>query len=164
SGKSDEHGGLPNDMELAVGMEVMVMFNVETDLDVANGACGEVIEIVLDERETAFDPSKLFVELEYPPTYVLIRLMRTKADQLEGLEKGVLPLTPMERTFNVRVGMDDKTVTRRQLPITAAYAFTNYRSQGQTISQSLIDIGMPPSGGLTLFNVALSRERGKDNI
>ncbi|OJA13183.1 hypothetical protein AZE42_09504 [Rhizopogon vesiculosus] len=34
----------------------MVTFNVETDLDIANGARGEIIKVVLDERETAFSP------------------------------------------------------------------------------------------------------------
>ncbi|KAI5994164.1 hypothetical protein EDD15DRAFT_2107169, partial [Pisolithus albus] len=43
--------------------------------------------------------------------------------------------------------------------MTAAYAFTDYRSQGQTLPSVLIDIATPPSGGLNLFNlyVALSR-------
>ncbi|OAX36992.1 hypothetical protein K503DRAFT_694053, partial [Rhizopogon vinicolor AM-OR11-026] len=36
--------------------------------------------------------------------------------------------------------------------ITPAYAFTDYRSQGQTISHTIIDIGTPPTGGLMPFN------------
>ncbi|KAH7924255.1 hypothetical protein BV22DRAFT_1047590 [Leucogyrophana mollusca] len=165
-GKSDERAGLPNIVELAIGMKVMVTFNVETDLDVANGARGEITDIVLDEHEAAYSTSQSVVELDYPPAYVLIRLNRTKAAQLDGLEERVLPLTPMERTFHINFETAQNTVTRRQLPITAAYAFTDYRAQGQTISQSIIDIGTPPSGGLTPFNVyvALSRGHGKENI
>ncbi|TFK80877.1 hypothetical protein K466DRAFT_464262, partial [Polyporus arcularius HHB13444] len=43
--------------------------------------------------------------------------------------------------------------------ITAAYAFTDYRSQGQTIPSVIVDLHTPPGGRLTLFNiyVALSR-------
>ncbi|KAI1782349.1 hypothetical protein LXA43DRAFT_859545, partial [Ganoderma leucocontextum] len=44
--------------------------------------------------------------------------------------------------------------------ITAAYGFTDYRSQGQTIPVVIVDIKRPPPPGqLTLFNlyVALSR-------
>ena len=37
-------------MELALGMEVMVTFNVSTDFDMANGAWGHIVDIVLDER------------------------------------------------------------------------------------------------------------------
>ncbi|KAH9943738.1 hypothetical protein B0H21DRAFT_695357, partial [Amylocystis lapponica] len=49
----------------------------------------------------------------------------------------------------------------------AAYAFTDYRSQGQTISFVIVDIASPPSGSdLTLFNVyvALSRSSGRHSI
>ena len=50
--------------------------------------------------------------------------------------------------------------------MTAAYAFTDYCSQGQTIPAALVDIATPPSGGLTLFNlyVALSRSSGHSTI
>jgi hypothetical protein len=106
------------------------------------------------------------VELAFPPAYILVKMDRTKAIQLEGLEKDVLPLVPMERTFAIVHEKELKTIRRRQLPVTPAYAFTDYRSQGQTISHSIIDIATPPSGGLTPFNVyvALSRGRGQDNI
>jgi ATP-dependent exoDNAse (exonuclease V) alpha subunit len=164
--KHDERAALANKLELAKGMKVMVTFNVETDLDVANGARGEIVEIVLDERETAFSPTAPIVELTYPPAYILVKMSRTKAVQLEGLEKDVLPLVPLERTFSIVHGKGLKTIRRRQLPVTPAYSFTDYRSQGQTISHSIIDIATPPSGGLTPFNVyvALSRGRGRDNI
>jgi len=35
-----EHAKLADEVEIAIGMEVMVTFNVSTDLDVANGTCG----------------------------------------------------------------------------------------------------------------------------
>ncbi len=50
--------------------------------------------------------------------------------------------------------------------MTACYAFTDYRSQGQTIPFVIVDIASPPTGTLTLFNlyVALSRSSGRDTI
>ncbi|KAI0250296.1 hypothetical protein BJV78DRAFT_1128109, partial [Lactifluus subvellereus] len=50
--------------------------------------------------------------------------------------------------------------------ITPAYAFTDYRSQGQTISHVIVDLAAPPSGSLSLFNVyiALSRSSGRSTI
>ncbi|KAI5996215.1 hypothetical protein EDD15DRAFT_2251075 [Pisolithus albus] len=50
--------------------------------------------------------------------------------------------------------------------MTAAYAFTDYRAQGQTIPFVIVDIATPPSGGLSLFNlyVALSRSKGRSSI
>lgn len=50
--------------------------------------------------------------------------------------------------------------------MTEAYAFTDYRSQGQTIPYVIVDIAKPPTGSLTLFNVyvALSRSSGRGTI
>ncbi|KAI5997521.1 hypothetical protein EDD15DRAFT_2162667 [Pisolithus albus] len=50
--------------------------------------------------------------------------------------------------------------------MTGAYAFTDYRSQGQTLSSVIVDIATPPTGGLNLFNlyVALSRSRGRTHM
>ncbi|OAX31962.1 hypothetical protein K503DRAFT_777126, partial [Rhizopogon vinicolor AM-OR11-026] len=74
----------------------------------------------------------------------------------------------MNRTKAVQLagGKGQKSIKRRQLPITPAYSFTDYRSQGQTVANSIIDIGTPPTGGLTSFNmyVALSRDHGRSNI
>ncbi|KAK0234018.1 hypothetical protein IW262DRAFT_1260284 [Armillaria fumosa] len=43
--------------------------------------------------------------------------------------------------------------------MTSAYAFTHYRSQGQTIPAVIVDVARPPTGKLSLFNlyVALSQ-------
>jgi len=148
-------------------MEVMVTFNVSTDLDVANGARGHIVDIVLDAREhISMEPSQT-IQLQYPPVYVLVRMARTKADALEGLESGVLPITPLSKTFSMTTARGKKiTVTRQQLPVTPAYTFTNYRSQAQTINYCIIDLGTPPTGQLTPFNayVTLSRSRGRDSI
>ncbi|KAJ7766932.1 hypothetical protein B0H14DRAFT_2969347 [Mycena olivaceomarginata] len=50
--------------------------------------------------------------------------------------------------------------------MTGAYAFTDYRSQGQMIPYVLVDIASPPSGTSSLFNlyVALSRSSGRESI
>ncbi|KIM52047.1 hypothetical protein SCLCIDRAFT_142057 [Scleroderma citrinum Foug A] len=37
--------------------------------------------------------------------------------------------------------------------MTAAYAFTDYRSQGQMIPYVFVDIATPPTRGLNLFNL-----------
>lgn len=165
----NERGGLPNLVEFAKGMEVMVTFNVKTDLDVANGSRGQIVDIILDENEPEHDVDEHQVELHYMPACLLVKMDRTKARALPGLPEGVLPLVPLSKQFKVNVGPDkeQKTVTRTQLPLTAAYAFTDMRSQGQTIGHVVVDIGKPPTGGpLTPFNayVALSRSSGRETI
>ncbi|KIM58202.1 hypothetical protein SCLCIDRAFT_128769, partial [Scleroderma citrinum Foug A] len=50
--------------------------------------------------------------------------------------------------------------------VTPAYAFTDYRSKGQTIPHVIVDIANPPTGGLSLFNlyIELSRSSGRSTV
>ncbi|KAF8841682.1 hypothetical protein BDN67DRAFT_966748 [Paxillus ammoniavirescens] len=84
-GKGDELDGLPNAVELAVGMQVIITFkfNVETDLDVANASRGVLTGIFLDDRESKYSPMEAEVDLEYPPLYVPVELHLTKAKRLQ---------------------------------------------------------------------------------
>ncbi|KAF8433225.1 hypothetical protein L210DRAFT_3412351, partial [Boletus edulis BED1] len=110
-GRQDERAGLPNVVELAIGLQVMVTFNVETDLDVANGSQGEISGIVLAQDEACETRSSSgVVELSQMPAYVLVKMQRTKAKRLDGLEEGVLPLVPMERSFHIRHQGKEKTI------------------------------------------------------
>jgi hypothetical protein len=159
-------GGLPDVVQIAIGMKVMVTYNVETELDIANGARGTVERIIIDNAEdegTASTELACVRDLARPPLCVLVRL--SKADvkwEIPGLERGVVPITPIRNRFQVALPNGTKpTLWRTQLPLTPAYAFTDYRSQGQTLPYVIVDLATPPTGGLTQFNayVALSRSQ-----
>ncbi|KAF9230446.1 hypothetical protein BU15DRAFT_83613 [Melanogaster broomeanus] len=99
------------------------------------------------------------------PTRVDTHQRRQTSHNWDGV-RDPLEFEPVKKSFRISVQEErlrTRTVTRRQLPITAAYACTDYRAQGQTISALVIDIGTPPSGGLSLFNlyVAMSRSGRK---
>jgi ATP-dependent exoDNAse (exonuclease V) alpha subunit len=161
---------LPDVVQIAIGMKVMVTSNIETDLDVTNGARGEIVDIILhpDEPPLGDDP---IVTLQHLPSYILVKLKQTRAERLEGLDEGVIPVEVATRSFQIKVRTSNskyttRSVRRRQFPMTAAYGFTDYRSQGQTLPYVIIDIASPPTGGLDLFNlyVALSRSSGRSSI
>ena len=161
---------LPNRLLLAIGMKVLVMTNIETDLDVANGARREIVDVILHPDED-IDPAESVVKLKHLPICVLVKLYRTRATALDGLDQGVIPIEPACVKMQIKLPSESKgsitrTVTRRQYPMMGAYAFTDYRSQGQTIWHLIVDIARPPYGQLNLFNiyVALSRGTGRDNI
>lgn len=161
-----ERAGLADKVEIAIGMEVMVTFNIATDLDVANGARGHIVDIVLDTREEVSAIPSQTVQLQHPPIYILVQMICSKALPLEGLPNGVIPIMPQLKTFNVTTASGQKISVTRQLPITPAYALTDYRSQAQTIDHCIVDLATPPTGTLTPFNayVALSRSRGRSSI
>jgi len=162
-----ERAGLANEVIIAIGMEILITFNISTDVDVANGAHGQIVDIVLDSREEFNISMSHEIELKYPPTYILVCMLCTRAHTLDGLDNGVLPITSLKKNFNIVIANGTKiSVNRQQLPITPAYALTDYRSQAQTIDHCIVDLGTPPSGQLTPFNayVALSRSWGRHSI
>jgi len=173
-GKRNRGGHTPKDLpyhiEIALGMKVMVTDNIETDLDITNGARGEIVNIVLHPDEPPINKGEAIIRLKYLPLYLLVKLTRTRAAQLEGLDECVIPIEPVLTTYHIKVSvgrrMVQHAVKRKQFPLTAAYTFTNYRSQGQTIPYIVVDIATPPTGGLSLFNlyVAFPRSSGWDSI
>lgn len=156
---------LPETIHLAIGMKVMVTNNLQTDLDITNGARGVIVDILLHRNEPPPEDGSL-VALKFLPECVLVKLDRTRAAALPHLEEGVIPIQPVSSKTQIHVRGKARTVTRVQFPMTGAYAFTDYRAQGQTIPYVVIDIASPPSGGLSLFNlyVALSRSSGRNTI
>ena len=146
-------------------MKVMVTTNIATDLDITNGARGTIVDIFLNPEEFPLEDSAI-ISLKHLPQCVFVKLNRTRAARLNGLDDGVIPIFPAKCLMQITLEKKTKTVTRWQYPITAAYCFTDYRSQGQTIPRVIVDIASPPTGKLSLFNlyVALSRSSGRETI
>ncbi|KAG8960157.1 hypothetical protein FRC00_000811 [Tulasnella sp. 408] len=112
-------------------MEVMVTYNVKTDLDVANGARGRVHDIVLDGEETAVSEGANEVELKHLPSYLLIEMDRTRAEKLDGLPKDVLPLEPISESYQITMPSGEKRTVKR----------TNFRSQQPMPSRTIVPKG-----------------------
>lgn len=132
-GSRGSQKNLDETLELAVGMKIMMTFNVQTEIELANGARGEVVDMVLHADEPEVSPDSREVRLTYPPAYVLVRFgidhsKETGLDTLHlpGLEQGVVPITPHTFSQTMTVDGQRRTVKRQQLPLTAAYAFTDY--------------------------------------
>ncbi|KAH7102020.1 hypothetical protein BKA62DRAFT_637992 [Auriculariales sp. MPI-PUGE-AT-0066] len=148
-------------------MEVMVTYNLQTELDIANGSRGEIVDIILHPDEPDIDRTSSEVTLQNPPAYILVKLRTTRAKQLKGLDQGVVPVTVQSSFFSIDIGNGRQTVERQQPHVTGAYAFTDYRSQGQTLAPVIVDLATPATGGeLSPFNayVACSRAKGRDTI
>jgi len=121
---------LPDVVQIAIGMKVMVTQNVETDLDITNGARGTIVDIWLRPDEPAFTEFQPVIKLKFLPVCILVKLDRTRTTQLKDLEERVIPVEPACKPYriNCRIGEGNivtRTVRRRQFPMTAAYAFTD---------------------------------------
>jgi hypothetical protein len=145
----------------------MVVLNIATEADLANGTRGTVQGIVLDPREGHTPPNEDgHVHLQYPPSVIYFRPDIRTDTVFEGVPEGIIPISPSMLRFSIDVEGRKVKLERRQLGIVPAYAFTDYKSQGQTMEYVIVDISKPPTGSLSPFSVyvALSRSRGRNTI
>ena len=148
-------------------MKAMVILNIATDADLANGTRGTVQGIVLDPRENDTRPDDDgHVHLKYPPPVIYFQPDTPTNAVFEGVPHGTIPISPSEIGFGVDTEGGRVKVTRRQLAVVPGYAFTDYKAQGQTMECVIVDISKPPSGSISPFSVyvALSRSRGRNTI
>lgn len=105
--------------------------------------------------------------LQYPPATIFFKPFHYEFQPFPGLEPGVIPIFPSEVKFNIHYHNDPKThVYCRQYALSASYAFTDHKAQGQTIERVIVDIGPTKRFPVDPFSayVALSRSRGRATI
>ena len=154
-------------VELAVGMKAMVVLNIATEADVANGMRGTVQGLVLDPREEYSPPNKNgHIHLHFPPPVIYFKPDMQTNVVFKGVPNGIISISPSMVRFSVDVAGGKVKLERRQLAIVPGYAFMDYKAQGQTMECVIVDISKPPTGALSPFSVyvALSRSRGWQTI
>jgi hypothetical protein len=163
-----ERQGLSDRLDLATGAEVMVTANIDTKHGIANGARGQITAIVLNAEEDIGNASQSNnIKLRYMPSYIIVKFYHQTKIHFDNLKENEYPIQTIQKSY--RICLDDKTkstVYRQQIPLTLGYSFTDYRVQGQTISNLIVDIAKPPTGSISQYNayVALSRIKGREGI
>lgn len=83
---------------------------------------------------TRFD--KTFVLCSHPPKCVLFQSKMTKHEPFQGIQKDCVPV--FATSFPVK--MPDMYITRHQVPMTLAFALTQYKVQGSTYRIAVLDL------------------------
>ncbi|KAK7024528.1 hypothetical protein VNI00_016203 [Paramarasmius palmivorus] len=139
-------------LSIAVGARVTVFQNIETDLDLANGARGTILDRVLHPDDPPISPEQDIIRLHRLLLYILVKLERTRIWKLDGLDEGVILIEPRQQTMEAvkRTG---------SMP-------NSERVAEQTIVPVIVDIATPLGGSLNLCDiyVALSRSAGRHSI
>lgn len=133
--------GLEAQLFLSIGCRVMLRRNLCVSKGLVNGALGTVRSIVYlpDQRPPAL-PCVLLVEFDkFVGPYLRDRLFP------------VLPVSSCWKEGNVEC-------TRRQFPLSVAYALTIHKSQGLTLDKVVVDLGSREIAPGATY-VALSRAR-----
>jgi len=160
---------LQNQVKIVIGMEAMITQNITTDASLANGSRGIIQDIVLDLREKWTRPDvdeEGVVRLKYPPVMIMfVPYRKPIIDPLPGLSSSQVLVFPFEANFYIG-GKKGVKVTHCQLPLMQGYAFTDHKSQGQTLENVLVDIRKLLHFPVNPFMayVALSRSCGRHKI
>jgi len=149
----------------------MYLSNLDAPNGFANGSMGIIRAIYLDSREVV-DPNLSYVQLKYLPACIAFEpyLQTGRLPQLEDLPKGSFPVFAREETFAIPDAVTNSaSIHRTQFDIIPAYAFTNDKSQGQTINPVIVDLTKTaqrdgPQPSREGYYVAMSRGSGADNI
>ncbi|CAN0497974.1 unnamed protein product, partial [Ectocarpus sp. 12 AP-2014] len=163
---------LPTSACLAIGAPVVLHKSPQfVLLGVCNNSDGIIRGIELDPREDYHTSTTGYsvVTLRYAPlrVFVYIKSADDAGLHLDGLQRGVIAVAPVERKFTI-VGINKRKFTfkRRQIPLTAGCLSSVYRSQGQTMRKIILDIRRPPGHAMdcAAVYVALSRATGLDDL
>lgn len=117
-------------LNMFVGMHVMITENVAISQKVVNGAVGIVTGI---DYEVDMDGHRRAV-------CVFVRIPGSGMfDSTLGID--IVPVVPIVTRFSY-VSTDNMTfwVTRKQVPLIAAYSFTDYKSQGRGMVAGIVDL------------------------
>ena len=79
-------------VKISIGMEVMVTQNIQTDLDITNGAHSTIVDILLSPDKPIVSDIQATVKLNHLPLCILVKLNHTWATQLTDLDKPVIPV------------------------------------------------------------------------
>ena len=144
----------PGRIPLFPGMKVMVQENLAFQNRVVNGSEGTVRNIVYEEIDGLRYAVVVYVHIP------------GSGKVHANAENDIVPIFPETSSFNwsrrTQSGIEHSTVSRTQLPLLPAYAYTDYKSQGRSLDTAIVD----PSSASSLQGVyvMLSRLRSMSGL
>ena len=149
SASPNDAGGLQPILFLARGARVMLTMNIWQQVGLCNGSAGTVQDILY--RANTKPPDL--------PIAVLVTFDSYTGPPFLSDNPNCVPIAPTCFEWSSNSNRN----SRQQVPLQLRYAITIHKSQGQTLSSAVIDIGRKElASGCTL--VALSRVRRLDHM
>ena len=146
---SDDAGGLEAVLFLSRKAEVMLTCNLWAEVGLCNGSFGTIEQFWFAEN---MGPPNL-------PVAVLVHFHRYSGPAFLDACPKCIPVPP--RVFEWMA--DGKHLSRQQVPLRLRYAMTIHKSQGQTLTKAVVDLGKGERVAGCTF-VATSRVRSIHDI
>ncbi|OJT07430.1 ATP-dependent DNA helicase PIF1 [Trametes pubescens] len=146
----DSLGHLP----LFKGMRVMIRENLAFSKRLVNGAEGTIHNV-------------LYEVIDGKPRATVAYVHVPGAGKITPeLDEDIVPIFPESSSFKCTISVGGKkapkTVSRLQLPLVPAYAYTDYKSQGKSLTRAIVDLASAHS--LQGVYVMLSRVRSLEGL
>jgi hypothetical protein len=136
----DNFFGLKNVVNLSINAKITLTTNLWTEKGLVNGANGVIKDILFSNLNTL--PSAILIEFD--------QYTGPKIFDSNDYRHNWIPINPFDAFCQLN------QASRKQYPLRLGYALTIHKSQGQTLSKAVIDLGKKETSlGLTF--VALSR-------
>ena len=139
SDKPRHTGNMRKILNLKVGARVMLTINIDISDGLTNGAMGTVANIITEEITgemktilVEFDNDNVGCEAKYTSLYT-------------NINHNAVPIEKVQVTFPVNRAKQSLQATRKQFPLTLAWAVTIHKCQGLTLPQIVVD--MTPTKG-----------------
>ena len=166
-------GGLPRELQIYVGMPVVVTVNIKVELGITNGTSGVIRAIQLSNGELITGNTGLH-HLKHPPECIIVELDDVNVEPLEGLPANHIPITMKKSNGPISVtvgkttcGKDKKVnVYREHFPLVPSFSYTAHKSQGKTLPKVVVDL-IPHTKNpvkIEFAYVPLSRVRRLDDL
>ena len=154
--KRSNTGGLQTVLVLAVGARVMMTINVNTADGLVNGVMGEVKAVIKNNNGNVvcilvkFDNSK-------------VGQRKIASSQFKHDYPNAVPVMRHEGKYE-KAGKKGAQISRRQFPLTLAWAVTIHKCQGLTLDEIVINMKGCKRFGYGQAYVAFSRVKSLDSL
>jgi hypothetical protein len=140
------------------GMPCMILANINSALGLVNGSRGTATGLELDPNgknrihiiknllfntncvvvisAEFFTVDEVHVLCTKPPRCIMFRQLKTRKTGFKDLDDDLIPVFPIIRSINVK----SCSIRRKQVPMCPAFSLTDYKVQGQTLSNAVLDL------------------------
>ena len=119
------------------GMPVMLLENLFTPFKLVNGRIGKAMDVVVDSDSDVFDLNDRYVLCSRPPACVIVEYDEPTGLTFPGLAPNQHPFFPRKYSSTIKdlTTKQQVRVRRTQVPLTPAFATTDYKAQGATLEE-----------------------------
>ena len=125
--KFDGNAAYSSELVLAVGAQVMLLYNLNHEAGLVNGSRGVVVGFKKIEPNDVIDTKEAKIFIKRDET--LMPVVEFKSGERRIMD------------YNTWEVQDSPGILRKQIPLKLAYAITIHKAQGATLDCALIDVG-----------------------